>query len=210
MVCAIRFGKLKKTWAVIWGDAMFLLLVCSGDLDTHVLCGGCSSTIVCFCICTRFPPMWFVSMVSTQDSLRIYFTNATLNFHTTSVLRIWRHQVTIFYHNNIEQFLIQWFRLIAMVNKSTHHENDMMALAQLFSFLLPMHFIFQETSMEASNILISVQKLFLLWLLYQTLYRILILAVTVERDQTKNWTYTKAYLEVLLLAQHPQLPWNGS
>ena len=50
MVCAIRFGKLKKTWAVISGDAMFLLLVCSGDLDTHVLCGGCSSTIVCFCI----------------------------------------------------------------------------------------------------------------------------------------------------------------
>ena len=88
MVYAIRFGKLKKTWAVISSDAMFLLLVCSGDLDTHILCGGCSSTIVCFCICTRFPPMWFVSMVSTQDTLRIYFTNATLNFHTTSVLRI--------------------------------------------------------------------------------------------------------------------------
>ena len=68
-------------------------------------------------------------MVNTQDTLTIYFTNATLNFHTTSVLRIWRHQVTIFYHNNIEQFLIQWFRLIAMVNKSTHHENDMIALA---------------------------------------------------------------------------------
>ena len=32
MVRAIPFGKLKKTWAVIWGDAIFLLfLICSAD-----------------------------------------------------------------------------------------------------------------------------------------------------------------------------------
>ena len=32
--CAIPFGKVQETWAVIWGDAVFLLfLVCSADLD---------------------------------------------------------------------------------------------------------------------------------------------------------------------------------
>ena len=79
-----------------------------------------------------------------------------------------------------EQFLTRWFRLRAIVDKSTDHENDMMALAKLFSFLLLMHFIFQETSMETLNILTSLQKqlliclshLSLLWLLYQTLHRI--------------------------------------
>ena len=40
MVRAITFGKLHKSWAVIWGDEIFLLsLVCSADImDT--LCSG--------------------------------------------------------------------------------------------------------------------------------------------------------------------------
>ena len=39
MVGAITFGKLQKIWAVIWGDAIFLLfIVCSGGLDK--LCSG--------------------------------------------------------------------------------------------------------------------------------------------------------------------------
>ena len=34
MACAIPFAKLQKKWAVIWGDAIFLLfLVCSSGLD---------------------------------------------------------------------------------------------------------------------------------------------------------------------------------
>ena len=92
MVCAIRFGKLQKTWAVISGDAMFLLLVCSGDLDTHALCGSRSSTmsnLFVFVYVQDFHPCGLCQiMISTQDTLRINFTNATLNFHTTSVLRI--------------------------------------------------------------------------------------------------------------------------
>ena len=36
---AIPFGKHQKLWAMIWGDAVFLLfLACSADLDT--LCSG--------------------------------------------------------------------------------------------------------------------------------------------------------------------------
>ena len=36
---AIPFGKHQKLWAVIWGDAVFLLfLACSADLD--ILCSG--------------------------------------------------------------------------------------------------------------------------------------------------------------------------
>ena len=38
MVRVLPFGKLQKTWAVIRGDAIFLLfLVCSGDLDIHCI-----------------------------------------------------------------------------------------------------------------------------------------------------------------------------
>ena len=39
MIRVIQFGKLQKIWAVISGDAIFLLvLVCSDDLDMH--CSG--------------------------------------------------------------------------------------------------------------------------------------------------------------------------
>ena len=38
MFQAILFGRIRKTWAVIWGYAIFLLfVVCSADLDVH--CG---------------------------------------------------------------------------------------------------------------------------------------------------------------------------
>ena len=39
MVHPIPFGKLQKMWAVIWGEAIFqLILVCSADL--YILCSG--------------------------------------------------------------------------------------------------------------------------------------------------------------------------
>ena len=39
MVSAMTFGNLPKIWAVIWGDAIFLLFsVCSVDFD--LLCSG--------------------------------------------------------------------------------------------------------------------------------------------------------------------------
>ena len=42
MVRAIPFGKLQKIWAMIWGDADFLIfLVCSADLD--IPCSGAFS-----------------------------------------------------------------------------------------------------------------------------------------------------------------------
>ena len=48
MVRAIPFGELQKTWAVIWGDTIFLLcLVCLADLDIH--CSGSFSYLVKFC-----------------------------------------------------------------------------------------------------------------------------------------------------------------
>ena len=48
MDCAIPFVKLQKTWAVTWGDAIFLLfLVCSSGLDM-MLCNGSFSHDVKF------------------------------------------------------------------------------------------------------------------------------------------------------------------
>ena len=57
MVPAIPFGKLQKIWAVIWGDAIFLLfLVCSADLD----CSGSFSHHV------KFSSLMFMKKISTR------------------------------------------------------------------------------------------------------------------------------------------------
>ena len=61
MVHAITFGKLQKLWAVVWGDAIFLLfLVCSVNLDIFEA-GRIPTTPNCIvlCFCTRVPPGWF-------------------------------------------------------------------------------------------------------------------------------------------------------
>lgn len=45
----------ENNWAVIWGDAIFLLLVCSTDFD--ILCSFLTtSNFIVFCLCTSFPP----------------------------------------------------------------------------------------------------------------------------------------------------------
>ena len=47
MVHAIPFGKPRKIWTVICGDAIFLLFsVCSADMD--ILCSGSFSQLVKF------------------------------------------------------------------------------------------------------------------------------------------------------------------
>ena len=64
MVCPIPFWKLQKIWAVIWGDAVFLLfLVCSAYLE--ILCRGSLSHHVKF-KSFMFMHKVFVWMVSTR------------------------------------------------------------------------------------------------------------------------------------------------
>ena len=62
--CAIPFGKVQETWAVIWGDAVFLLfLVCSADLDLCFFIAGFSpttSSFIVICLRKSFLPWWFV------------------------------------------------------------------------------------------------------------------------------------------------------
>ena len=56
---AIPFGKHQKLWAVIWGDAVFLLfLACSADLD--ILCSGS------FYHHVRFDSFIFMHKISTR------------------------------------------------------------------------------------------------------------------------------------------------
>ena len=60
--CAIPFGKVQETWAVIWGDAVFLLfLVCSADLDLCFFITGFSPTpsnFIVICLRKSFLPWW--------------------------------------------------------------------------------------------------------------------------------------------------------
>ena len=61
---AISFGKVQETWAVIWGNAVFLLfLVCSADLDLCFFIAGFSpnpSNFIVICLRKSFLPWWFV------------------------------------------------------------------------------------------------------------------------------------------------------
>ena len=54
MVRAIPFGKLQKVWAVIWGDAIFLLLEVS-LADVDIFYGDSLSRNLAFC-CFMFTP----------------------------------------------------------------------------------------------------------------------------------------------------------
>ena len=61
MVCAIQCRKLWKIWALIWGDAIFqLILVCSADLD--ILCSGS------FFHQVKFYSLMFISSTQRQFS----------------------------------------------------------------------------------------------------------------------------------------------
>ena len=58
VIRAILFGQIRKTWSVIWGYAIFLLvLVCSADLDVH--CGLFSHSV-------KFSSFVFINKISTQ------------------------------------------------------------------------------------------------------------------------------------------------
>ena len=47
MLCAIPFGKLQKTWAVFWGDAIFMLFsVGPADLEVRVLSDEIKNQVV--------------------------------------------------------------------------------------------------------------------------------------------------------------------
>ena len=62
--CHFVWEKVQETWAVIWGNAVFLLfLVCSADLDLCFFIAGFSPTpsnFTVICLRKSFLPWWFV------------------------------------------------------------------------------------------------------------------------------------------------------
>ena len=63
MVRAIPFGKLQKIWAVIRGDAIFLLVEVSlADVDIfyNIIPSPATSHLIVLCLCLKFPTGWFL------------------------------------------------------------------------------------------------------------------------------------------------------
>jgi len=97
MVCATLFGKLLKIWAVISGNAIFLLfLVCSADLDNSRLFSyhlkyysflfmhQISSWVVCKNQNGKHS-MYFLYITKLSEQMLLWRTRTSLTYKATSL-----------------------------------------------------------------------------------------------------------------------------